>query len=1184
MKIKKIFTKDLFRPINGVVKAEQQDDAIVWQELDEYVVTRELDRHLRKFLNSYISAKDHYKDPVIAGQMGVWVSGFFGSGKSHFIKILSYLLSNREAHDPDSQDTCKAIDFFSYKIKDTMLFADLKKATQTDTDVILFNIDSKANAADGRAALLSVFWRVFNEMQGFCGEHPHIAELERYLVSKGKLEEFCEAFKTQTKTDWKEERDAYRLRKDEVVQALSTSLDMTQDSAKEWFDKAEDEFNLSIEGFAERVKEYLDSKGNNRQLIFLVDEVGQFIGEDTHLMLNLQTLIEDLGRICQGRVWVVVTSQEDIDSVLGEIKISKANDFSKIQGRFYTRLSLSGSNTDEVIQTRLLEKTEDARQELTALFEDKGEILKNQLTFSHDSATLKNFNTGDDFVSNYPFAPYHFKLVQETFEAIRKAGATGLHLSHGERSMLDAFQSAAKKIADKEIGALVPFYDFYPSIQGFLDSVVKRSIDQAGENAGLEKPFDIQLLQALFLVRYVKSIKPNVDNLVTLCIDEVDADRLALKHKIEEALQRLEKENLVNRSGDLYFFLTNEEREVTREIKGVELDSTAESNFLSEIIFDEVLKRKNKHRFDQYKRDYSFSRICDGIPYGAKAEQDIVIEVITPLYDQFSMFNETKCIMHTSEYSRALIVLPEHKDLLREVRTFKQTEKYIRLKSDSAASPTLKRILEDQSADNRSRKSRIITMVNDLMVNAEYYALGNTLQVKGNTPGSAVDEALNFLIRNRYNKFGYLIHLCENPQQEVKAVLLTDDLGQQQLKMDLGTVNANALKELRTVINLKKASNQTVILSDLVEQFSGGYFGWPEWEVVLLVARLFMGGEISLSSEGAKLQPNEAVGPMTKTGQWKTIKIHKRKVAGERDIKTAQKLGQDLFGSIGGDKQDDLTAFLRDELTNRKANLDSFRPLANTGNYPGKMEIDESLATLNAILSINDPYEFIIEFNKRRDELLEASDNFHDLKGFYNNQINTWEALHKAIEELKPNATILAKYPEAASSWEQMTQISEAPAPYGMIKEVNGLISKVKGVNTRVVEEKQAFATAEVDKLIEKLKGELDAKGADGGLRNKCLYPLQTTKKQIQGDTNVPQIMYRLDEAKGQYDEALGHIEEAFGPKGDKKPPKPVKTITPSNYTSKVYLETEEEVESFVSKVRDDLLAAVKKNMRIKIQ
>jgi hypothetical protein len=227
------------------------------------------------------------------------------------------------------------------------------------------------------------------------------------------------------------------------------------------------------------VNEYLATRRANHRLVFLIDEMGQFIGDDTHLMLNLQTLVEDLGRICKGRAWVVMTAQEDIDTVIGYLNAAKSNDFSKITGRFNTRLSLSSTNTDEVIQARLLAKNEPAKAELKTLFAEKGDILKNQLSFTHDSSTMKNFSQADDFVINYPFAPYHFQLLQKIFESIRKAGATGMHLSRGERSLLDAFRSAAIAVSENQVGALVPLYDFYPCIESFLDTAVKRSIDQA---------------------------------------------------------------------------------------------------------------------------------------------------------------------------------------------------------------------------------------------------------------------------------------------------------------------------------------------------------------------------------------------------------------------------------------------------------------------------------------------------------------------------------------------------------------------------------------------------------------------------------------------------------------------------------------------------------------------------------
>src|ERR1700730_7235541 len=155
MLIKNLFERDIFRPIHGVVKADQVDESSVWQELDEFVITKELDQHLRKFISWYLEAVDQPKNPDPTGKIGIWISGFFGSGKSHFLKVLSYLLNNR-THTNNGHYK-QAVEFFESKVKDAMLFADIKRAVVANTDVVLFNIDSKADHRAGRDLILLVF-------------------------------------------------------------------------------------------------------------------------------------------------------------------------------------------------------------------------------------------------------------------------------------------------------------------------------------------------------------------------------------------------------------------------------------------------------------------------------------------------------------------------------------------------------------------------------------------------------------------------------------------------------------------------------------------------------------------------------------------------------------------------------------------------------------------------------------------------------------------------------------------------------------------------------------------------------------------------------------------------------------------------------------------------------------------
>ena len=1187
MQIKDIFQKDIFRPINGVVKADQLDESVIWQELEEYVITKELDKHLRKFLSVYLAGIDTPSDPTITSRMGVWVSGFFGSGKSHFIKILSYLLANKKTIHPETGEKKDAISFFSDKVKDSMMLADLKRVTKLDTDVILFNIDSRADATDGRASLLSVFWRVFNEHLGYCSQSLPLAELERYLDKKGKYDAFKGKFEQIYGSSWENERDAYSLLRDEITEALSSVLGKSKEAAREWFEKSEQDLIVSVENFAHRVKEYLDSKSDTHRVVFLVDEIGQFIGNDTHLMLNLQTLVEDLGRLCNGRAWVLVTSQEDIDAVLGDIKSAKANDFSKIQGRFYSRLSLSSANTDEVIQIRLLEKNQTAVPELTQLFDQKGDILKNQLSFSYDSSTLKNFSTAQDFINNYPFTPYHFQLVQKIFESIRKAGATGLHLSRGERSMLDAFQSAVREnIAIKSIGALVPLYEFYPCIESFLDTSVKRSIEQAQENTGLEPPFDIQILETLFLIRYVDIIKPNLENLVTLCIAEVDADRIKLKQKIEKSLQRLEKQVLINRNGDLYFFLTNEEREVSREIKSVEISANAETELLGDIIFDDILKGKTKHKFIEYNRDYPINRICDARYLGNPLDKELGIEIISPLHDEYELFVPAKCTLHSANHDSHLVIkMDADKSMTDELRLYLQVNKYIQKKSDAAASTSLKQILRDRADENRERKTRLVDKIENLLINAEYYGLGKKLDIEAATTTKATNEGLDYLVKNIFSKFSYLTSVATEPVNEIKHILKSDDVAQHQLTLDLSDQEPPDIQEVMAYISDKTALNHQILLNELVAHFSKRPYGWGEFQTVILVTKLFIGQRVSLIVDQAKLKPDDAYGSLSKTQQWKNVKIVKTALPPKPEIERAKKLAKDLFGKTPPDNPGKLGESIKEGLADWQHRFEKFKALADTGSYPGKTQIDTCLGIIQNLIKIHDASELIKALNKNKDDLLDTDEDLDLLTDFYNNQRPTWDKLKEALTRFGPNQSQLDKNPEAARAMNRMLEIVNAPNPYSMIKEIEGLIAQVETVNTELVQSGRTSACEEIDLKISQLKDELAKHKADDNFSNTTLLPIQNIKKKIETEYSIPQIItLKVSESQEAYEDALIRIEEEFKPKGKgPSPAKEIRTVKPTSLNPKIYIDTEQEADEFIDRLRKSIKDALKENCRVKI-
>lgn len=1191
MKISELFKKSISRPINGVVKADQMDDSSVWQELDEFVITKELDQHFRKFFGRYCEAIDAPRNTALAANTGVWVSGFFGSGKSHFIKVLSYLLANDE-HTLEGEKK-PAVDFFTDKVSDATTWGNIKKAVASKTDVILFNIDSKAGSRDGKSAVLSVFLKVLNEKLGYSPHHAHIANMERYLDGKGKLGEFQKRYRELTQTEWIDERDAYEFNRDEVVQALSETLGQSEQSCEKWVDNSEDNFDPSVENFAKWTKAYLDKKGKNHRLIFLVDEVGQFIGKDTNLMLNLQTIAEQLGTVCEGRAWLVVTSQEDIDSVLGDIPKIKENDFSKIQGRFSTRLSLSSSNVDEVIQQRLLLKKDDDRSvadALSSLFDEKGDILKNQLSFHDLVGSFPELQGKDDFARVYPFAPYQFRLLQRIFESIRKAGATGLHLAQGERSLLDAFQYAGKTVADQEVGILVPLYMFFPSIGSFLDSIVQRTFEYAEKNKNLE-PFDIEILRVLFLIRYVDEMKGNIENLVTLCLDQVDADRFALKKKIQESLDRLDKESLVNRNSDLYYFLTNEERDINQEIKKVSVGSIDEAKSLGRFIFQDVCQDRKKYRYEKTKKDIPFNRLCDGQPYEKTIDGEMILEIASPLSESYSPSDDSRYILASAtNEGKVVIRLKDDTQLRRELLAWMRTYKYLNGKDKQNIPTTTARIMRDLAEENEQRRIYIIRLLRDMLAEADYFVCGQKLEIRSNNAAGAMDEAMEYLVKNSFTKMEYLRHLQPDTNKilrEIKAILSSDDTTQQELRLELEENNPQALKELRDYIELATIQHKELVVYNLCfERFSNRPYGWPEWETALLLVRLYAASELYFVHAGDAIKRDDLYAKISETKNWRGMTVVQKKTAAPEEVRKARELGKEVFHEMGPETEDALFMFLRKHLETWKAELQRFSELAEEGRYPGKEAIANCLSTVKNLLSVEESNQFMERFNQQKSDLQDLSEDYHDLLQFYTHQKKAWDNMLRADRDFSLNRSELDKDETAAKLLRRLDEIRKMPAPYSAIREIEPALATLQKLNEDLIVAQRNESLQKIDTRIDEIQTTCETHKIETVQRDAILSSLRKLRERTVTQKSVAHIRQNETESVEMKDTALNKIAELLKPKAEETKPvyKPPRIVKPKDFLQAEYLESRDDVEKFLKKLRAELESALENNEKIEIR
>ena len=972
-----MFAKPIDRDIKGVIKVGQADDENIKQELEEYVVTRELQKHFADFFGSYKKGVNGHTD-----KMGVWISGFFGSGKSHFLKILSYLLENKEVNGK------KAIDYFvaDNKIIDPMVIADIKLAASIKSDVILFNIDSKSEMTgkQSKDAIVSVFLKVFNEMQGFCGSIPFLADLERQLTEKGHYDEFRKLFEENFGDKWEESRNKFDFIQDSIVDVLDKMEFMSEAAARNWCEKATEPYRISIENFAKLVKEYLDSKGRNHHIVFLVDEIGQYIGEDSKLMLNLQTVTEDLGTACQGKVWIVVTSQQDIDSVT---KI-KGNDFSKIQGRFDTRLTLSSANVDEVIKKRILDKTPTAKQTLRLLYEQKATIIKNLIVFN-DGIEKKLYTDDNDFASVYPFVPYQFNLLGSVLTSIRTHGASGKHLSEGERSMLALFKESAVKLKDDQQGAMIPFNVFYDALHQFLDHSHKGVISRAYDNDYINPDkvadcLNVNVLKTLFMIKYVKEIKANIDNITSLMITEIDTDRIALKKDVEEAISVLVRQMLVQKNGDIYVFLTDEEQEINREIEGQNVEMSEVIGKVSELIFEDIFNDK-KYRYPAFNGRYSFAfnQIVDDRPYKANQNNDIGVRILTPNSDYGE--DITTLRMMSGEGKEVLVVLPNDSAFLNELRSALKIEKYLRLTTSNTLTK-FEQIKEAKRVEMRERNGNSKLFLVESLKNADIYVNGDKAQIGSKEVSSRINDALSRLVSTVYHKLPYI----DAVMGEANIRVLFKTSKQQTLTLEGGAEpNIHALNDVLSYISSNSNLHMKTSMKSLMDRFMKAPYGFVEDDVEWLVAKLFKNGDISFTVNGSSVtllnkSEEEILRYLTKKEYVEKLLTELREKANDTQRKVAREVMKELFGvSSVNDDDDSIMRSFQNYGQNVINELEKFEIMDNIHQLPGKDTIANGKGLLRSIIQIESPIEFFKKIHSDREDYFEFAEDYEPVKAFF---------------------------------------------------------------------------------------------------------------------------------------------------------------------------------------------------------
>ncbi|OYT14479.1 MAG: hypothetical protein B7C24_18140 [Bacteroidetes bacterium 4572_77] len=839
MKITQLFAKDVFRNIETVIKAD--DDEHILDEVFEYVVTNEISDKIKDFFSDYKNSKS---------ANGVWISGFFGSGKSHLLKIMSYVLQNKE------YDGYNLGEVFAEKIEDdAMLKADINASTKIPSESILFNIDQQAQITSKQEedALLNVFYKVFYDHLGYFGAQKHVAEFEMWLDSEKIYKEFQEEFEKDNGEAWHKARRKYfspKVKKS-LGQVLAHLLGDVPEKYTHIIDTLRKDNNASVVDFCEKVNDYLKTKARGFRLNFFVDEVGQYIADNSKLMLNLQTIAETLATKTKGNSWIFVTSQEDMDKIIGEVNKSQQNDFSKIQARFYYKVPLTSANVDEVIEKR--------------------------------------------------------------FNAFQ-----GKHASVGERSMLGVFQQVIKKLKDKDETGLVSFDMLFEGIRS--------------------------------------SIKGELQNAITLA--EKNFIRVNLKEhddKTKLALSLLENQTYIQRNGDLFEFLTDDEKDIEREIKETDIDDAKLTELFKSILFDEII-RDNRIKYLANKQDYEYTSKIDGVTLGREKELNVEISD----YERVDFYKS-----QTMGYATLMMmVLPNNENV------------------STANKDNVKRILFEKGSQNTARRLTLVKVLSRMLAESDVYMNGMKVQVAGISDGKTkLVNAFQLLVQQAYPNLKMLGDIVFT-EDTIKGIIRSqqDDL----FGTDDSTISP-AESEVLNIIQRRKKQSDRTSLSDLKDYFGKRPNGWYQNAIWSIIAKLYKRGKIELRQDTNLLNDDAAINAFLNNRLYSNTIIEPQVDFDPKQVKDLIKAYRDFADEASPAKEaKDVALAFKDKIAQSSIWVNQL--LTHTRDYPFLEELSKVSEYLEKLGRKEYAY-FLISLKEFEDNLLDYKEDIIDpIKRFWNGE------------------------------------------------------------------------------------------------------------------------------------------------------------------------------------------------------
>lgn len=845
--IRELFSRDIDRRIEEVIKVDQTDEAILREELEEYVVTASIRKSYLDILEEYAERPNKPSDAV-----GIWVSGFFGSGKSSFAKNLGLALGRRAVGDTDARE------LLSQRINDTRAAALFRTIEERiPTDAVIFDVSTERGVM-GNQTLTEILYQSFLEHLGYSRDLD-IAELEITLEADGRLDAFLAEYrKLYPDKDWAVEknRPAFAVNQaSRVMHALDPAENTQVDS---WKQGAKGRADVSAGLLAERCKLLMERRRPGQTLVFVVDEVGQFVARDVQKMLDLQGIVQSLGRVGRGKMWLVVTSQEKLTELVGGLDGQQV-ELARLMDRFPLQVHLEPSDISEVTSRRVLAKKAEGAKRLRTLFaQEQGRLT----THTKVSADVQlPVLSPDSFAELYPLLPYQVNLIIDVVSGLRTQGGAGRHVGGANRTIIKLAQQLLVhpevNLGGQEVGALATLDQIYDLVSGNIPTELRQKIQSIP--AQVPHPLAPAVAKAVCLLQFVQNIPATKENLAAALHPAVDADsRLA---EVEAALHALVAAHKL-REGDRGYRIPSPAEDDWEARRAQIVVRPGDEARLFQKSLEDLWTPQPSHLFRGVK---AFKA---GLAYAGHTitEGDLMVHVA--LTDPARLADETeqgRARSHT-EPGALFWVAATDDDLIRDVHELHRSDEMLARRQHQTASRDEATLVADERRRRTKAYEEVKRRLRDALLKGSVFFRGNDRSPGENAKElrPEVERLLERVLPDVFDRFHEGAARVQNQHLEalltaenlhgLPAVFSELELVTTQQGMDAFNTDAGPLAEVLARITNRAQYGEPPTGKALAEWFGREPFGWDFDVVRLMAACLLRAGKVEVRSQNQTIE------------------------------------------------------------------------------------------------------------------------------------------------------------------------------------------------------------------------------------------------------------------------------------------------------------------------------------------